>query len=542
LQNVADTVRLAAERAPAAPALSGGSASVSWATLDRQVDAVAAGLLALDLPRTHGSAARVAVALPQTAEHVAVIFGILRAGLVLVPVNPGYTPRELRHVLSDSGAAALITTGAVSAAVATISAQCPDLRYVYTVDSAPGTRAFAELAAQPSTKDSAGAASRPPDELAVLLYTSGTAGSPKGAMLTHRALIANQRQVAAVEPPIIRPDDVVLLALPLFHVFGLSAGLIGVAYHGACGVLLERFDPSAALSMLAQHRVSVVAAVPQMYSALLAAAAPADVAASFASVRVAVSGAAPLPAEVADRFQQVVGRPIHQGYGLTETAPVVATGLASPRSKTGSIGRPVPGVEVRLVAGDGAELARSTVDGLVRGPDLSGGSAFGFADDDAFASEGTDPGEIVVRGSNLFQGYWPDRRGGPDPDGWWPTGDVAYADADGDLFLVDRLGELILVNGFNVYPHEVESVLAAHPGVAEAAVVGTPDPATGEAAYAFVVPSSAGVTVEELSVHCAQNLARYKCPSVIELVDALPHSAIGKVRKAALRPEPPENR
>jgi long-chain acyl-CoA synthetase len=542
LKNVADTVRLAAQRAPDAPALIEEPRSITWAALDRQADAVAAGFLELDLPRTGQSAARVAVALPQTADHAAAIFGILRAGLVLVPVNPGYTPRELRHVLADSGAVALITTGPVAAAVETIRAECPNLRHVYTVDNAPGTLAFADLAQPSAGPPPAGSSRDAAEDLAVLLYTSGTAGSPKGAMLTHRALIANQGQVAAVDPPIIRSDDVVLLTLPLFHVFGLSASLIGVAYHGACGVLLERFDPGAALSTIARCKVSVVAAVPQMYSALLAAAAPADIAAAFTSVRIAVSGAAPLPPEVADRFQQVVGRPIYQGYGLTETAPVVATGLASPHPKAGSIGRPVPGVEVRLVASDGAELARSTVDGLVRGHDLSGGLDLGFVDDDAFAGEGTDPGEILVRGANLFQGYWPDRSGGPDSDGWWATGDVAYADGDGDLFLVDRVGELILVNGFNVYPYEVESVLAAHPGVAEAAVVGKPDPTTGEAVHAYVVPSPAGVTVEELTVHCAQNLARYKCPGAIELVDALPHSAIGKVRKVALRPDGRESR
>jgi len=214
---------------------------------------------------------------------------------------------------------------------------------------------------------------------------------------------------------------------------------------------------------------------------------------------------------------------------LTETAPVVATTLASPTPKDGSVGRPIPGVQVKLVGPDGTELAQVTAGGLI-GVDLDD------FDDDAAGSPGTDPGEIVVRGANLFSGYWPDGRDGPDADGWWATGDVAYADEDGDLFLVDRLGELILVNGFNVYPHEVELVLSGVPGVAEAAVVGVPSEATGEAVKAYVVTfPGAELTTEELLAHCGRNLARFKMPTAIEFVPELPHSATGKVRKARLR-------
>ena len=340
-------------------------------------------------------------------------------------------------------------------------------------------------------------------------------------MLSHRALLANQSQVAAIDPPIVSPSDVVLLALPLFHIFGLDAGLVAVAYHGACGVLVERFEPARPLDIIARHQVSVVTAVPQMY---IAWAGQPELAEHLASVRVAVSGAAPLDAAVARRFLETTRHPIFEGYGLTETAPVVATGLASPVPKARSIGRPIPGVEVKLVAADDTEIARVT-DGL-------GGEIVDDFDDDAGGVPGTDPGEVVVRGANLFSGYWPNGAGGPDAEGWWHTGDVAYADADGDLFLVDRLGELILVSGFNVYPHEVELVLTAHPAVAEAAVFGVPDPVTGEAVIAYVVAVEGGaVAIEELKEHCERNLARFKCPTVIEFVAELPHSAIGKVRK-----------
>jgi long-chain acyl-CoA synthetase len=184
-------------------------------------------------------------------------------------------------------------------------------------------------------------------------------------------------------------------------------------------------------------------------------------------------------------------------------------------------------VEVKLVASDGSEIARIGADGLIDAE---------LSDDlEDAGTPGTDPGEIVVRGPNLFQGYWPDRRGGPDAEGWWATGDVAYADADGDLFLVDRLGELILVSGFNVYPHEVELVLAAHPAVAEAAVVPVEHPYTGQAVKAYIVlEPGAEASADDLIAHCERNLARFKCPNVIEFVPALPHSATGKVLKGTL--------
>jgi long-chain acyl-CoA synthetase len=345
-------------------------------------------------------------------------------------------------------------------------------------------------------------------------------------MLSHRALLANHAQVAKIHPPIIGPDDVVLLALPMFHVFGLNAGLAAVAYHGATGVLIDRFEPAATLAVIAQQQVSVVTAVPQMYAAWTGVPGLAD---QLSSLRVAASGAAPLDPAVGRRFLETTRHPVFEGYGLTETAPVVATGLASPVPQPRSIGRPIPGVEVRLLAPDGSEIAVVGSDGL-----LSGDAGDDF-DDDAGDAPGTDPGEIVVRGANLFSGYWPDGAGGPDGDGWWPTGDVAYADTDGDLYLVDRLGELILVSGFNVYPTEVELVLTAHPAVAEAAVVGVPDPVTGQGVRAYVVAAEGGSVPEaDLRAHCERNLARFKCPTDYAFVTELPHSAIGKVRKGTL--------
>ncbi|MFI5906393.1 AMP-binding protein [Dactylosporangium sp. NPDC051541] len=493
--NFADTVRRAAAADGARPALRSHDAELSWAELDRQVDAVATGLSTLGL--TDG--ARVAIALPNVPEFAAVFFGVLRAGLVAVPVNPAYTARELTHVLSDSGAAVLVGTAPVLEA---LEEAAPAVRYQLGKNLAELLSGPDDLAQSPSVGGG--------EDLAVLLYTSGTAGAPKGAMLPHRALLANHEQLGRIEPAPVTGDDVLLLAVPLFHAYGLNSGLGAVAFHGACGVLVERFDPADSLEVIERHGVTGVVGVPPMFIAwsLMGE----RLAAAWAGVRLAVCGASPLDPAAERRFADATGRAVHQGYGLTEAAPVLTSTLVSPSIKPGAIGRPIPGVEVRLVDAGGDDVLDDEDDGT------------------------SDPGEIVARGSNLFLGYWPDASGGPGPDGWWATGDVAYADEDGDLFIVDRIGELILVSGFNVYPHEVESVLAAHESVVEAAVLGAPHPYTGQTVKALVVrvPGS-GVTAEELIAYCERNLARFKCPTAVEFVPELPHSATGKVRKGSLR-------
>jgi long-chain acyl-CoA synthetase len=232
-----------------------------------------------------------------------------------------------------------------------------------------------------------------------------------------------------------------------------------------------------------------------------------DVGDAFSSVRLALSGAAPLPSAVLHRVLDVTGHHVFEGYGLTETAPVLTTTLMSEVPKASSIGRPVPGVELRLLDLDGHEV-----------------------------EEDDDPGEIVVRGANLFSGYWPDGADGPDEDGWWGTGDVAVLDEDGDLHLVDRRQELVLVRGFNVYPREVEEVIATHPEVAEVAVLGIPHPYTGQTVKALVVRTpGSSLTADAVIAHASASLARFKCPTVVEMVTELPHTATGKVSKGRLR-------
>ena len=495
--NLADLVRRAAGRSPDKPALHFGGATVSWSALDALVDAAAAGLGKLEL----STGDRVGQHLGNTLDFVVGYFGVLRAGLVAVPLNPRCTFAELAHALRDSGARALLTTPQAAPAAQELAG---GLEHVLVTGPAgpAGTASWDELL-QAGAEDGRVESTGGGEDLAVLLYTSGTSGRPKGAMLPHRALLANLEQTAQIDPPVVSADDVVLLVLPLFHVYALSTGLGAVAFHGATGVLLEQFEPAGSLEQIRRHAVTSIVGAPPMYLAWSTLPATA---ASFASVRLALSGASALPADVRARMHDLTGHHVYEGYGLTETAPVLTVTRHSQAAKPDTIGRPVPGVELRLLDRQGRVV------------------------------EEGDSGEMYVRGANVFLGYWPDETGGPDRDGWFATGDVAYVDADGDLRLVDRRGELVLVSGFSVAPHEVEQVLLRHEGVREAAVLGVPDAATGQAVHALVVREpGVQVTPDELLAHCAGSLARFKCPTSIEVVATLPRTATGKVRKGQLR-------
>jgi long-chain acyl-CoA synthetase len=488
--SLAALVRAAARRRPDAPAVAAGEQRLTWAELDEAVDRAAAGYAGQGLE----PGSRVAVQLPNGVDWLRATLGALRAGLVVVPVNTAYTDAELGHVLADSSASLLVTAverepvGGVRVCAGPPAADGPP----------------------PDTADD-------PAAVSFLCYTSGTTGRPRGAMLTAAALRANQEQCLAMDPPVVREDDRLLLVLPLFHVYGLNAGFGLVAATGACAVLMETFDPRGSLTVMAEEHVTAVPGAPPMYQAWLAAAdasgSDAELRRGFAAMRMASSGAAPLPEETWTAMRDRAAVTVWEGYGLTEAAPVVTSTLATGRAKPNCIGGPLPGVELRL-------------------RDTAATDEPGSGDEDHL--EG--PGEIWVRGPNLFSGYWPDGADGPDADGWLRTGDLAYRDADGDLHLVDRRSDLILVSGFNVYPAEVERVLDGHPAVAESAVIGVPDPRTGSGVRAVVVlVPGAELTFEALQAHAAAQLARYKVPTSVNFLPSLPHSLTGKVSRARLR-------
>jgi long-chain acyl-CoA synthetase len=473
---IGQLVSSGAARTPSRCAIVDAQTRLTWAELDRAVTRAALALLAAGA----ASGDRVALELGTGIPFAVLYLGALRAGLVAVPVNPAYTQPEIEHILRDSGAALHITAAAADAL----------------------------LAAAPDGADPH--ADRGGEQLSVLLYTSGTSGRPKGAMLSARALLANVDQLAAVDPPVLRADDVLFVPLPLCHVFGLNAGLGMALRVGATVVLADRFDPAATLATMAAERVTAVLGVPGQYAQWLR---QPGVAAGFAAVRFAMSGSATLPAAVVDGYAEL-GVVLHDGYGLTEAAPVItinAIGVDNPddagrKPKPGSIGVSLPGVDTELRDADGEQTA----------PD--------------------DPGRLFVRGDNLFSGYWPDGSDGPDADGWFGTGDIAVVDDDGELHLVGRSAELVIVNGFNVYPAEVEAVLAAQPGVGEVAVVGVPDEKTGEAVRAYLVPAADGVLdPDALRTAAARSLAHFKLPRDIEIVSELPRTVTGKIMKWQLR-------
>lgn len=467
-----DLLRRGAQADPDRTALVDRSTRLTWRELDHAVTTAALGLR--DVGLDDGD--RVALQLGTGTDFVLLYLGALRAGLVAVPVNPSYTATEVEHILTDSRAALHLDA-----------------------ESARALLGAAPSGADPKL-DRGGA------ELAALLYTSGTSGRGKGAMLSAGALLANLDQVAAIDPPLLTRADVLFVPLPLTHIFGLNAGLGMALRVGAALVLADRFEPGATLVTMAAERVTAVLGVPGEYAAWLAHPSMRE---GFASVRFAMSGSATLARGVVDGFA-AAGITVHDGYGLTEAAPIVtvnALGDGCSRPTPGCVGLPLPGIEVEL---------RDTGGDVV---------------------DAGDPGRVFVRGANLFSGYWPDGTGGPDADGWFCTGDIAVTDDTGQLRLVGRSSDLVIVNGFNVYPAEVESVLAEAEGVAEVAVVGVDDPVTGEAVRAYVVPArGASLHPEELLATASRSLARFKLPTAIEVVASLPRTVTGKIMKWQLFP------
>ena len=511
--NVAELLSRAAAQEPDKTALSEATSgrSVTWSGLDDLVQRVVQGLSDAGMVAGY----RVMVAAGNSIEFVAAYLGALRAGMVVVPVNPRSATGELIRMLADSGSRMVITdattvaavraaVGGLNEAMEAAGMETSTRPRIVTVGTtlAPGERGWDQLVA---TRGRPAPVRVDPEGLAVLLYTSGTSGRPRAAMLSHRALIANIDQVAEVDPPMITGQDVVLGVLPLFHVYGLNAVLGGVLRHHARLVLVDGFDPEGSLDIIEDEAISVVPVAPPVFAYWMQVPGLED---RLGPVRLVLSGSAPLDPDLTEAFTRRTQVDVHQGYGLTEAAPVVTSTLCSKDPNPRSVGAPLPGIEVRLVDEAGHEPLDE------------------------------DGGEIHIRGANLFSGYWPDFSDGPDRDGWWATGDVGYLDPDGDLYLVDRVKELVIVSGFNVYPSEVEDVITELPEVAEAAVIGVEDDRTGEAVVAYVKPTSLGQSdslVDVVRRHCADRLAGFKQPSVIHVVDQLPYTGTGKVQKGRLR-------
>jgi long-chain acyl-CoA synthetase len=495
--NLCDILRQSAARLPDKTAVVLDDRRLTFGELDALSDRVAGNLRAEGL--AHGDA--VGLMLPNLPEFLVAYYGILKAGAMVVPINPLYRAAEVAHYLRDSGARTVIAWEGATPAVA---AAAEDVGAVRTsVVGRPGPGGFEQLLRDGNVREPAPTM---PDDTAVILYTSGTTGRPKGAELSHFNLFMNCHVCGQMFG--VLEDDVVLGTLPLFHAFGQSS-VMNIAMHFGCTLsLLSRFEARRALDVIQRDRVTLFSGVPTMFLALLAE--PSLDQYDLSSLRTASSGGASLPAEVLDAFEARFQIPILEGYGLSETSPTATFNQSVRDRRVYSVGKPIWGVEVRVSDTDDRELPR--------GPEHVG--------------------ELAVRGHCVMKGY----RANPEAtaevleEGWLRTGDMGYRDEDGFLFIVDRKKDLVIRGGMNVYPREVEEVLFAHPAVEQAAVIGVPDQRLGEEVMAVVqVKPGATVTEEELVAHCRERLAAYKYPRSVRFMDQLPIGATGKIEKKALR-------
>jgi long-chain acyl-CoA synthetase len=436
---------------------------------------------------------RVALVMPNVTYFPIAYYGILRAGAVVVPMNPLLKAREIAFTLRDSDSRIVLAfplcADAVAEAAAEVGVDC--------LVTDPMTFDPLVQATEPMPE----AVDRAENDTAVILYTSGTTGTPKGAELTHRNLMTNAASAAETLLH-VGPGDVLFGGLPLFHAFGQTYALNAAVAAAATLTMLPRFEPAKALEIMHRDRVTVFLGVPTMFTALLHAGIPDSY--DLSRLHVAVSGGASLPVEVLHTFEREFGVTVLEGYGLSETSPVAAFNPPDRPRKAGSIGVPIRGVELKLVADDGTTVGLGEV------------------------------GEIAIRGENVMTGYWcrPDETAEAIRDGWFHSGDLARVDEDGYYFIVDRKKDLIIRGGYNVYPREIEEVLYEHPAVAEAAVVGVPHEIHGEEVAAVVtLRPGAQTTADQVRDYVKQRVAAYKYPRIVTFADELPKGATGKILK-----------
>ena len=450
---------------------------------------------------------RVALYCVNSAEFAMAYLGILKAGAVVVPLNLLLNPKELAFIAEDAGACALVYHAALADRVTAFRAAAPRLESalcIGDVPARPDDGLWSQLAQRPPGP---APSIDPAEDLAAILYTSGTTGRPKGAMLTHRNLLSNTRSIMGALD--LRPGvDRLLVVLPMFHSFAATVGMLTPLLHGLSFVPVPRFEPGLVSDSIGRTGATVFLGVPSLYNLLLRL--PDEQLPRWGSVRIGISGGAAMPAELMRRFEARFGFPILEGDGPTECSPVICVNPVDGVRKPASVGLPVPDVEIAAFDDAGARL----------GPDAIG--------------------EICVRGPNVMKGYWrlPEATAESFFGEWVRTGDLGYLDRDGYVFLVDRKKDMIIVNGMNVYPRMIEEVLYRLPGVAEAAVVGEPDETHGEVPVAHVVTTE-GATLDAATVRawCRDHLGKHEVPRRVLFREALPKNAAGKILKRELRRE-----
>ena len=496
MTNLADNLTTTAAKHADRPAVRLDDTVLSYAELQDAARRVAALLR----DRGIGAGDRVGLVLPNVPAFPVLFYGALAVGAVVVPMNPLLKGREVKYYLEDSGAKVVFAWKDM-AEEAGKGADAVGIECI-KVDPAD----FSDLLAQHEPHEEV--ADRAEDDTVVLLYTSGTTGQPKGAELTHANMISNAATTAETLI-LVGEEDVVMGCLPLFHCFGLTCGLNASVLAGACLTLIPRFDPRKALEVVGRDRVTVFEGVPTMYSGML----HVDDAESYdmSSLRTCISGGAAMPVEIMKKFEKTFDCMVLEGYGLSETSPVVSFNRPEIERKPGSIGVPLRGVEMKLVDDDGKDVPQGEV------------------------------GEIAIRGEAVMKGYWqrPEDTDKAIPDGWFRSGDMAKTDVDGYFFIVDRKKDLIIRGGYNVYPREVEEALYEHDGVAEVAVIGMPHDDLGEEVGAAVaLKDGSEATPDELKAFAKERLAAYKYPRSVWIVDDLPKGPTGKIlRREVSAPE-----
>jgi long-chain acyl-CoA synthetase len=490
-----------ARRFGSRPALITDTRTFTYAELDELCDRAAGGMHALGVRPGD----RVSLYSPNRWEWVVAYHAALRLGAVVNPINVMLTPEEVAFVLNDCGAAAIFTSGDKAEVILGLTRTVPTLRRVVSFDAAGGViTSFGELLSQSS---GAPEVQRPaPEDLSTIGYTSGTTGHPKGAMQSHRAVFLNTAALFAVQTRTER--DVLLNALPLPHVYG-NVVMNGTFMTGGTLVMLERWDPAAALAAIGRHRVTVFDGVPTMYAMMLAD--PALPGADLSSLRLCAVGGQTMPAAKMAEWERRSGAPLLELWGMTELGGAGTSNCSYMPNVHGSIGFALPGAEARIAA----------------------------LEDPSVTMPDGEPGELMIRGPLVMLGYYGNEqatRATIEPDGWMHTGDVATRDDEGHYFIVDRKKDLIITGGFNVYPAEIERVVAAHPAVAMVAVGSVPDETRGELARAYVVlRPGASASETEIIEHCRPHLAAYKLPRSVRFVPDLPKTSTGKVMRRELK-------
>jgi long-chain acyl-CoA synthetase len=499
--NLAVMLSETAHCAPDRPVAVFDGGQLTYAQLDQASDRIAAALAAAGVEPGD----RVALQLPNIPQFLVSYFGILKAGAVVVPLNVLLRAPEIAFHLGDSGAKVLITWEGVLAEAAK-GAEAAGIDALYAIGHAAGAAAalpFERLLTSPAPPHEI--VMRQPTDTAVIVYTSGTTGRPKGAELTHIQLYMNADIPGRLFN--VQPDDIVITVLPMFHVFGLSS-IVDICVRFGCTMsLVPRFTPAAVLTAIQRDRATIFEGVPTMFADLLAC--PDLDRYDLSSLRVAISGGASIPAPVLDAFEDRFGLVILEGYGMTETASTTTFNISADERRAYSVGKPIWGTQTQVWDSSGHPLPP--------GPEHVG--------------------EIVTRGLHVMKGYLnqPEATAAAFAGDWLHTGDLGYFDQDGFLFIVSRKKELIIRGGYNVYPSEIENVLHAHPAIAEAAVVGVPDERLGEEVMAAVVLRPAMELLEhELVTYCHEQLAAYKCPRIFRFRAELPKNTLGKVLKDEL--------